>query len=354
MSTLVSPKGTIAGSSGGRAANLSVAKQTLNATAGANARLLGYTGGLSTAGTTTLVANADLTSPRSGLNAAGTTTSVANADLISPRAVVSGSATVTRLGSAAMGPTLGTLVGYAGALISVSAQIGSISASGTRTTTGNFIYTAPLFDLAASGTRANSGSALLVAPVGRLATTGAAWIAAPGFQLTAIGTATVAVSYEAYALNLSHAARGADQATNDELTRFTNYPFDKIIRYQNSYFGVNSTGLYLLEGTTDDTTPIPYNVKTKLTDFGSDQLKTPEAAIFGGRLGPDATVTVYTGETEDDVYAYTTPRGQDVQNYRQKFGKGLKARYYAFGIQGEGAMTLDTVSFDTATLKRRI
>lgn len=297
-------------------------------------------------------ANGGLSMPSATLSAAGKVAITGNASLVLPAPSLVAVGTIAASATAAVGlsdPFL--LVGYSGAVCSVQLSGGlTTQATGITGATGSAAITLPLFELTASGTQQTRGQANLLMPAARLGATAQAWLVMPGARLTAIGTATVAVTYEAYALNLKHALPDAA----DELTHFTNYPFDKIIRYQNSYFGVNSTGLYLLEGTTDDTAPIPYSVKTKLTDFGTDQKKTPEAAVFGGRLGPDATVTVYTGETEDDVYAYSTPRGQDVQNYRQKFGKGLKARYYAFGIQGDGAMALDTVSFDIAKLKRRI
>ena len=295
-------------------------------------------------------ANARLIMPRLVLQLGATFTAAVTAALTLPRLTASGTGRVSGSISSSVNLSVFTMVGYGGAVISATIGGFTIAAEGTVGGVVGVRATLPLFKLAAEVTAESHASAALVLPALQAVPGATAYLILPGFTLAAIGTATVAVTYEAYALNLKHTSADA----TDELTRFTNYPFDKIIRYKNSYFGVNSTGLYLLEGTTDDAAPISYSVKTKLTDFGTDQMKTPEAAVFGGRLGPDATVTVYTGETEDDVYAYTTPRGQGAQNYRQKFGKGLKARYYAFGIQGDGAMAIDTVSFDLATLKRRI
>jgi len=302
-------------------------------------------------------ANIELEAPAPVLAVTATGTNWGQADLIGTVPTVSASVTVSATADILVAAPSPNLIGYGGAVISITIDGGStVVSTGITGGVGAVEITAPLFELVAAGTAQSYGSAHLLAPSPRMGATAQAYLIAPGATLVAIGSATVALTYEAYALNLNHKPRG--QETNDELTRFTNYPFDKIVRYQNSYFGVNSTGLYLLEGTTDYASPtataVPYSVKTKLTDFGTEQMKTPESAVFGGRLGPEATVTVYTGETEDDVYAYTTPRGTDVQNYRQKFGKGLKARYYAFGIAGSGALTLDTVSFDIAKLKRRI
>lgn len=299
-------------------------------------------------------ANAAMTLPTAALSVTATFVGSGSAALALPTATLTASGTITAMATAAFSVPTATLIGYSGAVLRVTLNDGvTLAAAGSAGSVGTGAVTVPMFDLVASGTVRGPSYASLLAPAARMGATAQAWIVAPGATLMATGHAVVTATYEAYALNLNHKPVPGKEPT-DELTRFTNYPFDKIIRYKNSYFGANSTGLYLLEGTTDDAAPISYSVKTKLTDFGTDQMKTPEAAVFGGRLGPDATVTVYTGETEDDVYAYTTPRGQGAQNYRQKFGKGLKARYYAFGIQGDGEMAIDTVSFDLATLKRRI
>ena len=303
-------------------------------------------------------ANAAMTLPTAALSVTATFVGSGSAALALPTATLTASGTITAMATAAFSVPTATLIGYSGAVLRVTLNDGvTLAAAGSTGSVGTGAVTVPMFDLVASGTVRGPSYASLLAPAARMGATAQAWIVAPGATLMATGHAVVTATYEAYALNLNHTPRysaGKPVTPTDELTHYTNFPFTHVVRYLNRYFGVNSTGLYLLEGTTDDAAPISYSVKTKLTDFGTDQMKTPEAAVFGGRLGPDATVTVYTGETEDDVYAYTTPRGQGAQNYRQKFGKGLKARYYAFGIQGDGEMAIDTVSFDLATLKRRI
>ena len=144
-----------------------------------------------------------------------------------------------------------------------------------------------------------------------------------------------------------------------EVTRYTNFPFTHIVRYQNSYFGANENGLFLLEGTTDyaaTPTAIPWAFKTAVTDFGYPEFKTIESAYIGGRLGPSETLTLYAGEgAQTQAYSYTTPRGELAQNYRQKFGKGIKNhRYYALGANGSGELVIDSIDFNVAKLSRRI
>jgi hypothetical protein len=206
-----------------------------------------------------------------------------------------------------------------------------------------------MLEVTMDATAENWGSIDAVLPAITTGNHGSIWALLPGITATLVGTATVTATYEAYALNLKHNAEGPD-----ELTRYTNYPFDRIVRYKNSYFGMNSTGLYLLEGTTDDGTAIAFDVKTHKTDFGSPQKKTVEYAYFGGRMGAAATVTLHVGETSSEAYAYTTPRGATAQNYRQPFGRGIKNRYYALEAAGSGDLTIDSITLNVATLARKV
>lgn len=338
FSTLAAPTPNLSvighDATGGRSATLAAPRPALAAFAGATGRLISPKSTLVSTATSTALGAASVVAPTPTLLASGTTSAVAGAKL--------------------KAPTM-KLVGYFGAVATVSvAGNPTVAATGTTGSVGIARLTAPLFDLSVGATSQNHGSAILAAPIGRMATTGAAWLIAPGAQLTAIGTAVVTVTHEAYALNLKH----LDADSPDELTRYTNYPFDKILRYENSYFGVNATGLYLLEGSTDfaDPTPtkVPWAFKTGMTDFDMPNLKTVNWAYFGGRMAPAATVSIHFGDTGEQSYAYATPRGASAQNYRQPFGRGIKSRYYAFEAEGSGELSLDSMMFDIAKLARKV
>lgn len=319
---------------GENAAFLSAPMQVLTASAGAIAELL---------------------APKPMLAITGAFIPIGAAALKAPSPVVTASGVVPVRGNASVSPGMASLIGYSGAVAAV-AVTGKplVSSASTIGGIGRITLTAPLFELTATASARGHGSALLAAPSPELGRTAQAWLIAPGYQLTAIGTATVAVTYEAYALNLKH----QNAESPDELTHYTNYPFDKIVRYQNSYFGVNATGLYLLEGPTDFAEPTPQKVvwsfKTCMTDFETPNLKTVNWAYFGGRMGPAATVSIHYGDTGEQSYAYTTPRGASAQNYRQAFGRGIKSRYYAFEAEGDGELSLDSLLFDIAKMARRV
>lgn len=293
--------------------------------------------------------------PPLGAYAAGVGTSLATASLLMPALSVVASGVVAGQANTSATLPMTRLAGFGGAVISISLDNGlTVASSVSAGSVASAAVTLPLFDLVASATAQNHGGANVLLPAIGMVNSGAAWVALPSMQLVAVGHAVVTATFEAYALNLNHppAQRGIPEI--DELTRYTNFPFTHIVRYQNSYYGANSTGLYLLEGTTDDGALIDWEVETAITDFGSPQLKTVEMAYFGGRFGPETAITLIAGETTTNAYTHTTPRGAAAQNHRQPFGRGQKARYYALGASGNGEVTIDSITLNIATLARKV
>ena len=297
--------------------------------------------------------------PTPTLSASGTGTNWLKASVEAPSGLLVASATVSGSSHASPRAPMASLVGYGGAVASVTltgkatVEASVTSGAASAATVRGPMARLPLFEVTAEAySRAD-----ILAPAGQMGGTLQAWIAPPTPTLVAIGTAVVAAAYEAYAVNLRHAPRGRGQeAPHDEVTRYTNFPFTHIVRHKNSYYGANSTGLYLLEGTTDAGAPVAYAARTALTDFGSPTRKTVTSAYFGGRLGAETTLTLHAGEgAQTAAYNHTTPRGALAQNHRQVFGRGIRQhRYYAIGIAGEGVMELDRLELNVHNSTRRI
>ena len=367
FSVLAAPSPVLAGHGNTQWVDVTAPSPTLAAFGGASMALsvprpvLSATGSLSSYGVQAIApsptlsafggASAALTAPTFSLDITGTVTNWGTSAVSPPAATITASGTVSASASSALSAPMPDLVGYSGAVVGITLT-GSptLQATGTTGGIGGAQVTCPLFELTASGTAQNYGSTNLLAPSPKLGGQAQAWLIAPGATLTAIGAAVVTATYEAYAVNLNH----RDPASNNQVTRYTNYPFDRIVRYKNSYFGMNSTGLYLLEGTTDNATPIAYDVKTHVTDFDATEQKTVVSAYMGGRMGAAETVTLFAGEKTANAYPYTTPRGATPQNYRQKFGRGIKARYYGIGFKGDKEFDLDTLELEINKLPRRI
>ena len=301
--------------------------------------------------------NASLTAPSFTLSCTATGTALAKVEAQAPMATLTATGTAAEVANLAATAPMVNLVGYGGAVCSITTPMATVTVSGTGGATVGVAVTLPMFDVVASGTAQNYGSVIVAAPMARMATGLQAYVLAPMATLVAVGTATVAATYEAYAMNMKHAPRPRgqeDAAPVNEVTRYTNFPFTHIVRHKNSYYGVNSSGLYLLEGTTDNGTAIPYEARTHISDLDEIKLKTVVSAYFGGRLGAASTVTLYAGESTVEAYAFTTPRGAVAQNYRQKFGRGLKTRYFALGASGSAEFSIDNVAFEVATMTRRV
>jgi hypothetical protein len=290
-----------------------------------------------------------LTAPRAALAATATSTGWGNSALTAPKASLAATGRTSAIASASLVAPLGQLIGYAGAVLAITGPMGTLQARGTTGSIGGAALVCPLFELAASGTAQNHGSARLIAPMPGLSHGLVAYLVAPAGRLNFIGHAVVIASYEAYAVNLSHRNEAPD-----EVTRYTNFPFTHIVRYQNSYFGVASGGLYLLEGTTDDGAPISYAVRTCIDDLEVAEKKTAASVYLAGRIGPTMTVTLHAGETGQESYAYSTPRGQGAQNHREKFGRGVKNRYFALALSGTDALELDSIELEINKLNRRL
>ncbi len=324
---------TAHGSYGDNAAFVKPPKITVSAYGGGRAALTAPSPNLTSTATGTALAAASLTAPNPTVEALGTVSNVANISITIP------------------GPNV---LAYAGSVCSVTIAGVTVQATGTGGGVAHAAITIPLFQLDAQGTAQNHGGANISAPMPVISTGGVARITIPMATLTAIGTATVVATYEAYALNLKHMPRRDGTEPIDEVTHYTNFPFTHIVRYKGRYYGANTTGLYLLEGTTDDGAAIDWAATTHLTDLGYPEKKTVVSAYFGGRLGAAETVTLTVGEKGDKTYAYTTPRGAAAQNYRQKFGRGIKTRYFGLGLSGTQDFALDTVDLEVDKLTRRI
>lgn len=296
-------------------------------------------------------ATARATAPKPTLASGGTVVAMGSASVASPSVLVQSEGRVSAMVRADLRAPSASLIGYGGAVVSVTLSgKATVEASGTTGGIAGASLKCPLFQLSAEATAQNYGSASLIAPSSEIGRTVQAWVAAPAARLTAIGTAVVTATFDAYVVNLLH--RGG--STVDEVTHYTNFPFTHVVRYQNSYYGVSSTGLYLLEGTTDDGDPIEWAVQTAMEDFGSPRRKTVDSVYIEGRLGSATTVSLQSGEKTPNTYSHTTPRGATAQNHRQKLGRGVKERYHALGLAGDGEFELDAVEFNERETNRRI
>lgn len=131
---------------------------------------------------------------------------------------------------------------------------------------------------------------------------------------------------------------------NNAVTRYTGFAFDHIIKVDVNYIGVKSTGLYLLEGITDDGSEIDSYIVTKETDFGTTQSKNVSYVYLDSDT--TETITPYI----DTVIG--TAQSSQFSGRRVRLGRGARGRYWRFKISG--IQKLQGIEFMPDLLQRKV
>ena len=145
----------------------------------------------------------------------------------------------------------------------------------------------------------------------------------PMLRLYAVAGNDAPATYESYAVNL---ATGA-------VTRYTNYPFDNIVRFGNKFFGIRADGIFELTGETDDGVNIDATLTTFMTKFGADNLKRVKWLYLFGRMGEGVNVTFKADEGVGYTYQSVGMDDGTIRMHRARPGGKLRGTYYEFTIQ---------------------
>lgn len=225
----------------------------------------------------------------------------------------------------------GTGIGYG----TSNTSIGFISSTITSFGGTNAAITAPVFGLSSTGSYIPLGGANLdfltwsISSTGMLDATGNATIGFPTFtsvwgsaalpapflNLAATGSVAIANSV-AYVLNIM----------TNESTRYTNQIWDHIVVLGNKPYGVTSTGLYLLEGATDNGVAIDTYMATKETDLGTNMAKSIPTIYL------NSDTQTYTTAYMDGVAQ--TPQASSFTGRKCHLSRGAEARYVKLKISG--------------------
>lgn len=298
------------------------------------------------------------TMPKAIVASTGTVVNIARVAAEMPMPTASATGRVAGSSTIQVTMPLAEMVGYGGGMVSATIDGFTTTFSVNQGTAGQITAEMPMVVVEATGFTTNTGQIEAIMPMLVPNEGGRITAVLPMVRVVATGFAVVAVTNEAYVLNLAKPLddnpRNNFESKNDQMTRYTNFPFTQVVRYLDSYYGVAADGLYLLEGTTDNGAPLAWSFSTCVTDFGNVEKKTVASVYLGGQAGPDVDFIIKSGETPDQVHEYVTAATTVKRNYRQKFGKGRRTRYWALGLAGEGELALDMLEFEVGTMARRI
>jgi len=123
------------------------------------------------------------------------------------------------------------------------------------------------------------------------------------------------------------------------VTSYSNFPFNSLITHNNYTYGITETGLYRLEGSTDENNPINVSVKTGDIDFGiSREKNVPRAYLYiltNGEL-VFKTISTHQGSRTERNYALTvrsTDSDDDETMRRIPLARGLRGTWWSFELQ---------------------
>jgi hypothetical protein len=121
-------------------------------------------------------------------------------------------------------------------------------------------------------------------------------------------------------------------------TSYSNFPFNSLVDHNGVTYGLTDTGLYRLEGATDDGADIMTTLRTGDMDFGSSREKNvPRAYLYvltNGDLVLKTISTTHGARTERNyaLTARTTDAGDDETLRRVPLARGLRGTWWSFEL----------------------
>jgi hypothetical protein len=139
------------------------------------------------------------------------------------------------------------------------------------------------------------------------------------------------------------------------VTEYLNYAFNSFTRMAGSkstYVGANTTGLYELNGNTDNGAAIISDIMSGFAQFAGSKFTSFKAAYLGIRGEGKFFLKLLTGDGRSYTYAVNS---QSMLTTRVNLGKGLRARYFSFELISTGQdFDLESVEFVPITEAREV
>jgi len=142
---------------------------------------------------------------------------------------------------------------------------------------------------------------------------------------------------------------------NFAVTTYDNYNFTSFGKLNDQYYGIKPEGLFLLEGTLDESDYITATLKTASMDMGTSNLKAVPQAYFGF-TGDGSMVLKLLVDDETEAWYNMESTESGLHSQRIKLSKGLEGRYWQFELvtQDNTKLELDTIELYPIILKRKL
>jgi hypothetical protein len=134
-------------------------------------------------------------------------------------------------------------------------------------------------------------------------------------------------------------------ADNFGVTGYGEYPFNSFAKIDGKYYGANSNGLYLLEGSNDDGEAIPAKVMLAATDFDEPRKGTIRDAWLGLRSDGEVFFKTLADDNKERWYR-THATNEHLDRTRVKLSRGVRSNYWQVGLEN-----IDGADFELSNIE---
>lgn len=143
----------------------------------------------------------------------------------------------------------------------------------------------------------------------------------------------------------------AINAHSGAATTYDNYAFNSFGQMGLKYIGASESGLYELNGDTDDGAAVIARLKSGFMSFGQMHLSSIKGVYLGIRGGGDFFLKIEDGTGKTTTYKAVT---RDFETTRLNTGKGLRARFFRFELTSTGQdFDIEAIEFIPLVAVRR-
>jgi hypothetical protein len=144
-------------------------------------------------------------------------------------------------------------------------------------------------------------------------------------------------------------------AENYARSEYTNYAFNSMIQFNDTQYAADDTGIYLLEGNTDNGTSINLILRTGLNDTGLSIKKMVEDFFVGCELAGTMEVRILTDEEAISTSQYIEGISGKVKTRRVKAPLNLLSRYWGVELRNvDGSfLNIDSIEYEIDPSTRR-
>lgn len=182
---------------------------------------------------------------------------------------------------------------------------------------------------------------------------GAIVSATMGMQITLTMSLVENLLMSAGIINVGDRVSWVANANTGAMSLFEGWNFNSYATIGGKFYGCDSNGIYLLEGSDDEGTAINSTITTGLEDLGTSKLKAIVKAYIGCSSSGQLHLKTITESGTENTYIIEST-GSKVRESSVDIGKGLQSRYWQFTISNVGGaeFMLEDIEFVPVVLQR--